>query len=283
MSRRRLDTELVRRGLAPSRTAAQDHIASGDVLVAGVCADKPGRLVAPGEPIVVKAPPPAFVSRAGGKLDAAIDLFSIDVQGLRAIDVGASTGGFTDCLLQRGAAHVVALDVGHGQLHERLRNDPRVTVIERCNVRHLAPSSCEPHELRALVGPAASIVVVDVSFISLCAISEALAALMTDDGLLVALIKPQFEAGRREVNRGSGVITDPGVWAEVLTTVVAHFADEGLTLRNLMVSPVQGTRGNVEFVALLHSHGDDETPGDSRALIDAVLVEAGEMQSAGAS
>lgn len=249
MTRRRLDAELVRRGLAGSRGAARTLIESGEVLVSGAVADKPARLVAAHEPVVVLGPPPAFVGRAGAKLDDALDAFGIAVAGRRAIDVGASTGGFTDCLLQRGAVAVVALDVGHGQLHERLRADPRVTVVERCNVRDLDPAVCDDARRRRVVGDPASLVVADLSFISLRTVRDALAALLAPDGDLVVLVKPQFEAGRTEVSRGGGVIADPAVWAATVGGVVDSFAGAGLHLRDLAVSTLRGAAGNVEFVA----------------------------------
>jgi 23S rRNA (cytidine1920-2'-O)/16S rRNA (cytidine1409-2'-O)-methyltransferase len=197
--RRRLDAELVNRSLAPSRERARALVVAGQVLVSGSVATKPDRQVSPAEPIVVLGPPPRFVGRGALKLDAALDRFAIDVTGVRAIDVGASTGGFTDCLLQRGASEVVALDVGYGQLHERLRADARVRSFERTNVRDV--------DVVAVGGPA-RVVVVDVSFISLRTIAPALASLLADGGDLVALVKPQFEAGRAEVSRGSGVVRD---------------------------------------------------------------------------
>jgi 23S rRNA (cytidine1920-2'-O)/16S rRNA (cytidine1409-2'-O)-methyltransferase len=249
VTRRRLDTELVRRGLVDSRQGARSLIASGDVLVSGSAADKPARLVSASEPIVVQAPPPAFVGRAGGKLDAALDVFAIDVAGMRVIDVGASTGGFTDCLLQRGASAVVALDVGHGQLHERLRRDQRVTVVERCNVRSLAPAVCTPGQRHDVVGEPVPLVVADLSFISLRTVRDALVALLAPGGQMVVLVKPQFEAGRREVSRGSGVIAEPRIWSEVLHAVVTSFGEVGVTLVNLAPSPLRGAAGNVEFLA----------------------------------
>jgi 23S rRNA (cytidine1920-2'-O)/16S rRNA (cytidine1409-2'-O)-methyltransferase len=249
VTRRRLDTELVRRGLVGSRQGARSLIESGDVLVSGSAADKPARLVSAAEPIVVQAPPPAFVGRAGSKLDAALDAFHLDVAGLSAIDVGASTGGFTDCLLQRGASHVVALDVGHGQLHERLRDDNRVRVIERCNVRSLDPAACGVEQRRSVVGDPVPLVVADLSFISLRTVRDALVALLVPGGDMILLVKPQFEAGRQQASRGSGVIVDPEIWIDVLRTVVASFAEVGVGLRALAVSPLRGARGNVEFLA----------------------------------
>jgi len=269
-----LDAELVRRGLAESRQGARQRIEAGDVLVAGATADKPARLVSTAEPILLRGPAPRFVGRGGVKLEAALNTFGVDVAGLRAIDVGASTGGFTDCLLQHGALSVAALDVGHGQLHERLRHDPRVVVIERCNVRDLAPDRCSEAEREALIGPAAPVVVTDLSFISLRKVATALAALVEVGGSVVALIKPQFEARRDEVSPGRGVVRDPAVWQRVLTEVVEDFAAVGLDFVDIVVSPVRGGSGNVEF--LVHFRRREGTGPDAaaRAAALAAVVEA---------
>ena len=185
--RRRLDAELVRRELTTSRTEAQALIAANRVLVNGSVADKASRQVAPADAVVVDGPPPRFVGRGAMKLDHALDVFGLDVESKRALDVGASTGGFTDCLLQRGAAHVVALDVGHGQLHERLRADPRVTNLERVNVRHVDVDQ---------IGGAVDVIVGDLSFISLRLVIPVLVGLCQPGAPMVLLVKPQFEAGR---------------------------------------------------------------------------------------
>lgn len=188
---------------------------------------------------------PRFVSRGGEKLDAALDGFAIDVTGRPALDVGASTGGFTDCLLQRGASRVVAVDVGRGQLHQRLREDPRVTVLERTNVRHLGPGQFS--------GERFPVVTADLSFISLRTVAPNLAALAAPSADLVVLVKPQFEAGRAEASRGRGVIRDPEVWERVVADVAAAFADEGSDMIGTMRSPLTGADGNVEF--LMHLRG----------------------------
>jgi 23S rRNA (cytidine1920-2'-O)/16S rRNA (cytidine1409-2'-O)-methyltransferase len=264
--RRRLDAELVRRGLCATRSYAQERIAAGEVLVSGAVADKAGRLVGAGEPIVMLGAPARFVGRGGEKLDHALSVFALDVAGRRAIDVGASTGGFTDCLLQRGARGVVALDVGRGQLHERLRNDDRVRVLERCNVRTLGPESSSAAERDTIVGPPADIVVVDVSFISLRVIMSALDALLADGGDLVTLVKPQFEAGRSEASRGEGIISDPTVWHRVLTEVADAATGQGLGVVNASVSPLRGGGGNVEF--LLHlQRGPTQLPAGWQASV----------------
>jgi 23S rRNA (cytidine1920-2'-O)/16S rRNA (cytidine1409-2'-O)-methyltransferase len=212
------------------------------VTVAGAPVDKPARLVAPSEPIELLGPPPRFVGRGGEKLDAALDAFAVEVAGKRALDAGASTGGFVDCLLQRGAATVVAVDVGYGQLHERLRADPRVDVRERTNVRDLTQSD---------VGGGADVITADLSFISLTTVASALLGLAGPGADLVLLVKPQFEAGREEAARGKGVIRDPAVWGRVVDEVAAALRDRGAAIMGVMVSPLRGADGNVEF--LLHA------------------------------
>jgi 23S rRNA (cytidine1920-2'-O)/16S rRNA (cytidine1409-2'-O)-methyltransferase len=227
-ARQRLDAEMVRRHLADSRSQAGQLIDDGAVLVSGAVAAKASRLVHPGEPIVLTERP-RFVSRGGDKLDGALDDFSVDVRGLRVLDAGASTGGFTDCLLQRGAAHVVALDVGHGQLHPRIRTDPRVSVFERFHVRDLDVQ---------VIGGAVDMVVADLSFISLRRVIVPIAATCRPGGTMVLLVKPQFEAGRQEVSRGRGVITDPAVQA---------LQAAGAEVHAWTTSPITGGDGNVEF------------------------------------
>ena len=240
--RRRLDIELVRRGLADSRESAQSLIEAGLVAVANVVATKAARRTAPDEAIELVGPPPRYVSRGGIKLEAALDAFGLDVEGWPAIDVGASTGGFTDCLLQRGVPTVVSIDVGYGQLHERLRGDARVTVKERVHIRDCAPAD---------VGGPVPLVVVDLSFISLSSVLDALLALLDDGGRIVALVKPQFEAGRADADRGRGVIRDPAVWRRVLIALRSDVEARGAAMMGLMISPITGAQGNVEFFALI--------------------------------
>jgi 23S rRNA (cytidine1920-2'-O)/16S rRNA (cytidine1409-2'-O)-methyltransferase len=252
----------VRRGLAPSRERAQADIAAGLVTVAGAPADKPSRLVATDEPVRVLDGPPRFVGRGGEKLDAALFAFSIDVAGLWALDAGASTGGFTDCLLQRGAAHVVAVDVGHGQLHPRLRSDRRVTVLERTNVRSLG--------LEAAGGRPFDVVTADLAFISLRTVAPNLVALAAPDADLVALVKPQFEAGRAETSRGRGVIRDPRVWGRVLREVGDAFAAHDAVMIGAMVSPLRGAEGNIEFLVHLRADAGTSPVVD----VDAIVSEA---------
>ena len=237
--RQRLDAELVRRHLVDSRVEAARAIDELRVLVNGAVADKAARQVHAGDAIVVQGDPPRFVSRGGEKLDAALDAFGLDVTGARVLDAGASTGGFTDCLLQRGAAHVVALDVGHGQLHPRIRGDSRVTVMERFHARDIT------HE--AIGGPV-ELVTADLSFISLTRVIPALAAAVEPGGRLVLLVKPQFEAGRVEVSRGHGIITDPAIHARVRGEIEAALTDAGCRVVGWVDSPIQGGDGNREFL-----------------------------------
>lgn len=242
--RRRLDAELVRRGLAPSRVAAKELIDAGSVTVSGVVADKASRQVDAGEPVLIAGPGRRFVSRGGDKLDAALDYFGLDVAGLACVDVGASTGGFTDCLLQRGAVSVVAIDVGRNQLHESLLRDPRVLSRERLHVR-----DADPDEL----GGPWPLLVADLSFISLTRVVRPLLRLAGPGADLLLLVKPQFEAERRDVSRGRGVVTDPDVWRQALERVSATFADAGATNMGTMVSPIHGSEGNTEFLVHLRS------------------------------
>jgi 23S rRNA (cytidine1920-2'-O)/16S rRNA (cytidine1409-2'-O)-methyltransferase len=235
----RLDQLLAARGLFASREQARRAIMAGEVRVAGQVIDKPGTTVADDAPVELTARPP-FVSRGGGKLVAALDAFAVDVRGRVCLDVGASTGGFTDCLLQRGAARVYALDVGRGQLDWRLRQDPRVVPMEGINARHLAaealPERCD-------------LVVVDVSFISLLKVVPALLPHLAPGGLLLVLVKPQFEAGRAAVGKG-GIVRDESVRRQVIAERVRQLADLGLEPRGVIDSPVAGAEGNVEALAL---------------------------------
>jgi 23S rRNA (cytidine1920-2'-O)/16S rRNA (cytidine1409-2'-O)-methyltransferase len=225
------------------------------VLVGGAPADKPARLVAAAEAVVLQGPGPRFASRGGEKLASALHRFALDVVGARALDAGASTGGFTDCLLQRGAAQVIAVDVGYGQLDARLRADPRVIVLERTNVRTLTPES-----LAGAVGAPddadrwdpVDVVTADLSFISLTAVAPVLAGPIARTGAnLVVLVKPQFEAGRAEVSRGKGVVRDPTTWHRALQSAASALGDAGAAIMGAMRSPLTGPAGNTEF--LLHA------------------------------
>jgi 23S rRNA (cytidine1920-2'-O)/16S rRNA (cytidine1409-2'-O)-methyltransferase len=238
-ARRRLDAELVRRGLTSSRGEAAQLIDDRRVTVNGAIADKPARQVAAGDQLLIAGPPARFVGRGGLKLDRALDVFSIDVAGMRALDAGASTGGFTDCMLQRGAAEVVAVDVGHGQLHERLRDDPRVRNMERTNIRDITPAS---------IGGVVDIVVGDLSFISLRLVTAPLVSVCEPGAPMVLLVKPQFEAGRAEVSRGRGVITDPTIWERVQGEIEQALRAAGCDVAGWTDSPITGADGNREFL-----------------------------------
>jgi 23S rRNA (cytidine1920-2'-O)/16S rRNA (cytidine1409-2'-O)-methyltransferase len=232
----RLDQLLVARGLAESRERARRLIMAGQVRVAGQLVDRPASPVAEDAPLEVLAPPP-YVSRGGEKLAAALARFRLGVRGCVCADLGASTGGFTDCLLQGGAARVYAVDVGYGVLDARLRGDPRVVVLERTNARYLT-SLPEPIDL----------VTADVAFISLSLVLAPALQLLRPEGRIVALIKPQFEAGRGQVGKG-GVVRDPAIHRAVLERVLAWAQEHGLQLLGLMLSPLRGPAGNREFLA----------------------------------
>ncbi|MBV9662097.1 MAG: TlyA family RNA methyltransferase [Acidimicrobiales bacterium] len=259
--RRRLDAELVRRRLAESRTHAARLVDSGRVLVGGASATKSSRLVGSGEPVTVTGPPPRYVSRGGEKLEAALNGFSIDVAGQVALDAGASTGGFTDCLLQAGAAHVVAVDVGRGQLHEKLRADPRVDVRERTDIRSFAPPE--------LARDGFPVVVADLSFISVRSVAQPLMRLAAPAADVVVLVKPQFEAGRVEASRGRGVIRDASVWQRVLLSAIAALEEAGAANMGVMVSPLRGTDGNVEFLTWFRAGA--EPGGVAGTRVDAAI------------
>jgi 23S rRNA (cytidine1920-2'-O)/16S rRNA (cytidine1409-2'-O)-methyltransferase len=231
----RLDQLLVERRLAETRSLAQRLIMAGEVRVNGQLELRPGKALASDVTIELISGP-AFVSRGGHKLAAALELFQISVAGRTCADVGASTGGFTDCLLQNGAARVYAIDVGHGVLHWKLRQDERVVVMERTNARHL----------KALP-EAVDLVTIDASFISLGLLLAPAAGWMTPEADLIALIKPQFEAGRRQVGHG-GVVRDPDVRRQAIAAVAASAAECGLWPHGVMRSPLMGPKGNVEFL-----------------------------------
>ncbi len=242
--RRRLDAELVRRGLAAEKEAAQLLVAAGRVTVGGAPAPNPARMVAAGDSIQLLAPPKRYVSRGGLKLEAALAAFALDVTGRRCLDAGASTGGFTDCLLQHGASEVVAIDVGYGQLHERMRTHPHVHSMERVNVRAL-----DQHE----VGAPFSCVVADLSFISLRTVAASLLAVCEPGADLVVLVKPQFEAEHAIVSRGNGIVTDPAVWRRTVDDVIDVFSILGAQARGEVQSPLKGARGNTEFLLWLQA------------------------------
>jgi 23S rRNA (cytidine1920-2'-O)/16S rRNA (cytidine1409-2'-O)-methyltransferase len=278
MAKVRLDVLLVERGLAESRAKAQALIMAGQVRVADQVTLKPATAV-PADSVLTVEAGPRFVSRGGEKLEAALEAFAIDVRGRICADVGASTGGFTDCLLQRGAAKVYAIDVGKGILHWKLRSDLRVVVMEQTNARFLESL---PEQV--------FLVTVDASFISLKIllpvvknwlfppfdeVQSKLASFFSQEkrkeerGGIIALIKPQFEAGRKDVARGDGVIRDPEIHKQVLLDVLGFAQTEGFQIRGLIRSPLLGPKGNAEFLVWL---GDEESHLEINALIDKVLV-----------
>ncbi len=260
----RLDQLLVRRGLAPSRERARALIMAGQVTVGGRVVDKAGALVAEDAACEVRDSRGElrYASRGGLKLERALDAFGLDPAGLLCLDVGASTGGFTDALLQRGARQVYAVDVGQGQLAWELRNDARVVVMERTNIRYLeqlpAPAQCA---------------VIDVSFISLRQVLPRVAALTTPDAWIVALVKPQFEAGKAEADRGAGVISDPAVRRRVLLTLIGWAASHSPPLfpQGLVASPITGRDGNREYLLWLAKQ-PGSGPGVDETVIEQLLA-----------
>jgi 23S rRNA (cytidine1920-2'-O)/16S rRNA (cytidine1409-2'-O)-methyltransferase len=239
----RLDVLLVKRGLSESRESAQARILAGDVRVSGVVARRPSALYELQADITVEKVAP-YVSRGGYKLAHALDAFNLDVRGAVVVDIGASTGGFTDVLLQRGSARVYAVDVGYGQLAWKLRQDPRVVVVDRTNVRYLESL---PEPVQGAV--------VDTSFISLTLVLPAVVRLLSPNGWIVALVKPQFEAGRSRVGKG-GVVRDPAVHREVLNRVLRFAMTIGLSIGACTPSPILGPSGNREFLALFRRGGE---------------------------
>ncbi|MBN2118235.1 MAG: TlyA family RNA methyltransferase [Anaerolineales bacterium] len=269
MPKIRLDVLLVERGLAESRAKAQALIMAGQVRVAGQVTLKPATTVQADSALTID-PGPRFVSRGGEKLDAALEAFRLDVTGLVCADVGASTGGFTDCLLQRGAAKVYAIDVGKGILHWKLRNDPRVVVMEETNARFVE-SLPEP----------ATLITVDASFISLKILLPVVKRWLfplssfsnkgktkEERSAVIALIKPQFEAGKKDVARGDGVIRDPEIHRQVLLDILGFAQKERFQIRGLIKSPLLGPKGNTEFLVWL---GEQETEVDIDLLAGNVL------------
>jgi 23S rRNA (cytidine1920-2'-O)/16S rRNA (cytidine1409-2'-O)-methyltransferase len=262
----------VRRGLVESRQEAQAAVAAGTVLVSGTRAEKPARLVASDEPVVLLGPSNPYVGRGGLKLEAALERFPIAVTGTRALDAGASTGGFTDCLLQHGAAHVYAVDVGHGQLHPALRGHSDVTVLERTNVRTLTVAELTAADRGYEPVP---LVVADLSFISLRSVAPALTGpVSTPDADLVLLVKPQFEAGRAAVSRGKGVIRDPALWLGALSGVASALHDAKTGIMGAMASPLTGSAGNVEFLVHARKGLSGPDDGEVAALLAAAVSEA---------
>lgn len=263
MTRRRADVLLAERGLFESRERAKAAIIAGQVRVGDRVVSKAGEQLGEDTEFQI-AQVDRYVSRGGTKLSGALDFFGIDVAGMRAIDVGASTGGFTDCLLQRGAVSVAAVDVGYGQLAWQLRQDPRVTTFERTNIRSADPAG---------LGAPFDVAVVDVSFIGLGKILPQLIELLSENGLLVALVKPQFEAGKGRVGK-KGVVRDIATHIDVLETVVAQVRAAGLFVHGLTWSPITGPEGNIEFWLWATTCGPDATV-DPTAVVHAARESLG--------
>jgi 23S rRNA (cytidine1920-2'-O)/16S rRNA (cytidine1409-2'-O)-methyltransferase len=259
MPKIRLDVLLVERGLAESRAKAQALIMAGQVRVADQVALKPATTVDAKAALTVDSGP-RFVSRGGEKLDGALEAFAINVNGLVCADVGASTGGFTDCLLQRGAVKVYAIDVGKGILHWKLRNDRRVVVMEQTNARYV--ESLPEH---------VDFVTVDASFISLKVLLPTIKKWINSETDLLCLIKPQFEAGKKDVSRGDGVIRDPEIHKQVLLDVLAFAQAEGFQIRGLVKSLLLGPKGNVEFLVWLNQVSGEEGSGEISQMVEGVL------------
>ena len=256
--KKRLDVLLTERGLQESRQRAQAVIMSGEVFVNGQRVDKPGTAVAEDAQIEIRGGTLAYVSRGGLKLEKAMATFPIDLHGAVCADIGASTGGFTDCMLQNGAEKVYAVDVGYGQLAWKLRSDPRVVCLERTNARYLTHEQV-PDEL--------DFASVDVSFISLKLILPPLNGLLKDGGHAACLVKPQFEAGREKVGK-KGVVRDPDVHLEVLEHFLDHAKESGFTVLGLTYSPIRGPEGNIEYLGYLEKGPWQDRAFDLKALVD---------------
>jgi len=257
----RLDQLLCERGLALSREAGRREILAGCVWVDGIREDKPGAMVRADSVVEIRRSGPRFASRGGEKLARALEVFALDVTGRTAVDVGASTGGFTDVLLRAGAARVYCVDVGYGQLAWDLRQDLRVVVMDRTNARYLVPSMFDPRP---------DLAVVDVSFISLAKILPALREVLTSRAEIVCLVKPQFEAGREKVGK-RGVVRSPEVHVEVLMNVAEYAWGSGFEVAGVSASPIRGPEGNVEFLMHLFRGGSDGSSLSVDALRDSVL------------
>lgn len=259
MTKKRLDVALVDKGLCQSRQKAQAAIMAGLVLVDGQKVTKAGAPVEEDSLLEVKGPAIPYVSRGGLKLEKAMKLWNIDLTGKICADIGASTGGFSDCMLQCGAAKVYAVDTGYGKLDWKIRTDPRVVALERTNARYLT------HEQ---IPEALDFASVDVSFISLRLILPALRAVLTERGEVVCLVKPQFEAGRENVGK-KGVVRDPKVHLEVLENFLTHAADNSFAVKALTFSPIKGPEGNIEYLGYLVSSDTPAQPCDLKELVNA--------------
>ena len=248
MAKMRLDVLLTERGIFPSRERARAAIMSGEIFVEGQRVDKAGASVAEDANVEFRGRALPYVSRGGLKLEKAMQVFPVKLDGVHAADVGASTGGFTDCMLRNGAAKVYAIDVGYGQLAWSLRTDERVVVMERTNIRNVTPET---------IGEALDFASIDVSFISLKIVLPCVRPLLRDGGEVVSLVKPQFEAGREKVGK-KGVVRDPAVHLEVLEAFLTHAHDAGFAVKGLDFSPVRGPEGNIEYLAHLSTDGESD-------------------------
>lgn len=263
--KKRLDVLLVERGLADSRQRAQAVIMSGQVYVREQKVDKAGAQIEADAPIEVRGQTLAYVSRGGLKLEKAMTHFGVRLEGKVCMDVGASTGGFTDCMLQNGAVKVYAVDVGHGQLDWKLRNDPRVVCMEKTNIRYVTPEDIEDRLDFASI---------DVSFISLTKVLGPVKALLKEDGQIVCLIKPQFEAGREKVGK-KGVVREKSTHLEVIRMVMDFAESIGFEILNLEFSPIKGPEGNIEYLLYLQNHEEGwRSPEERRLQPEPVVEEA---------
>jgi 23S rRNA (cytidine1920-2'-O)/16S rRNA (cytidine1409-2'-O)-methyltransferase len=260
MAKERLDVLLVNRGLATSREKAKAVIMSGNVYVDGQKEDKAGQSFPDSVNIEVRGTTLKYVSRGGLKLEKAMECFDVEPDGKVCMDVGSSTGGFTDCMLQNGAVRVYAVDVGHGQLDWKLRNDPRVVCMEKTNIRYVTPEDIDDKIQLSSI---------DVSFISLTKVLEPVKNLLDDEGEIVCLIKPQFEAGREKVGK-HGVVRDPQVHREVIDKVIEYAVSIGFEVKNLEFSPVKGPEGNIEYLLHIRKHTEgifEDIPVDVEQIV----------------
>lgn len=260
----RLDVLMVKRGLFESREKAKAVIMSGIVYVNGQKEDKAGTSFEETVPIEVRGSTLKYVSRGGLKLEKAMTHFGVELEGKVCMDVGSSTGGFTDCMLQNGAVKVYSVDVGHGQLAWKLRNDPRVICMEKTNIRYVTPED---------IGEPAAFASIDVSFISLTKVLGPVKQLLTEDGEIVCLIKPQFEAGREKVGK-KGVVREKSTHLEVIQMVISYAVELGFEIKNLEFSPIKGPEGNIEYLLYLKNHRDGERFEEIPVQPEAVVEEA---------
>jgi len=263
MVKKRADIYVVETGLVSSREQAQRLISEGKVFADGRPVGKPSSLIEEGSHVTILEET-SYVSRGGLKLEKALHRFGVNPEGMLAVDVGASTGGFTDCLLRHGAKTVVAIDVGYGQLAWSLRQDPRVIVMERTNIRYVKPDD--------LPQPA-DLITIDVSFISLKKIHDSVMGLLRPGGKIIALVKPQFEAGRERVGK-KGVVKDPKVHGDILKDLWEFYEAKGLFVRGLIYSPIKGPEGNIEFLLYLSLDGKVSSDEEREGIVEAVVEEA---------